>query len=115
MAVASASAPPSLTTLVTRPQASAWSEEIGLSKAAISSARALICGVQSTRSLTDVPCLAKGGGAEFLLEAASADLIARTYSLGSRFDEAHALLDTLERAFADNQSSWDLDGEGTWH
>ncbi len=25
------------------------------------------------------------------------------------------LLDTLERAFADNQSSWDLDGEGTWH
>ncbi len=25
------------------------------------------------------------------------------------------LLDTLERAFADNQSSWDLDEEGTWH
>jgi polyphosphate kinase len=25
------------------------------------------------------------------------------------------LLDTLERAFADNQSSWELDGEGTWH
>ena len=25
------------------------------------------------------------------------------------------LLDTLERAFADNQSSWDLDGEGVWH
>jgi polyphosphate kinase len=25
------------------------------------------------------------------------------------------LLDTLERAFADNQSSWDLDGDGTWH
>jgi polyphosphate kinase len=25
------------------------------------------------------------------------------------------LLDTLERAFADNQSSWDLDGEGIWH
>ena len=25
------------------------------------------------------------------------------------------LLDTLERAFADNQSSWDLDGEGAWH
>ncbi len=24
------------------------------------------------------------------------------------------LLDTLERAFADNQSSWDLDGEGNW-
>jgi polyphosphate kinase len=25
------------------------------------------------------------------------------------------LLDTLERAFADNQSSWDLDSEGVWH
>ena len=25
------------------------------------------------------------------------------------------LLDTLERAFADNQSSWDLDGDGMWH
>jgi polyphosphate kinase len=25
------------------------------------------------------------------------------------------LLDTLERAFADNQSSWDLDGDGAWH
>jgi polyphosphate kinase len=25
------------------------------------------------------------------------------------------LLDTLERAFADNQSSWELDGDGTWH
>jgi polyphosphate kinase len=25
------------------------------------------------------------------------------------------LLDTLQRAFADNQSSWDLDGEGVWH
>ncbi|MGH2863739.1 MAG: RNA degradosome polyphosphate kinase, partial [Solirubrobacteraceae bacterium] len=25
------------------------------------------------------------------------------------------LLDTLELAFADNQSSWDLDGEGVWH
>jgi polyphosphate kinase len=25
------------------------------------------------------------------------------------------LLDSLERAFADNQSSWDLDGEGVWH
>jgi polyphosphate kinase len=25
------------------------------------------------------------------------------------------LLDTLERAFADNQSSWDLDGDGVWH
>ncbi len=25
------------------------------------------------------------------------------------------LLDTLERAFADNQSSWELDGEGLWH
>ncbi len=25
------------------------------------------------------------------------------------------LLDTLERAFADNQNSWQLDGEGVWH
>ena len=25
------------------------------------------------------------------------------------------LLDTLERAFADNQSSWELDGDGAWH
>ena len=25
------------------------------------------------------------------------------------------LLDTLERAFADNQNSWDLDGDGHWH
>jgi polyphosphate kinase len=25
------------------------------------------------------------------------------------------LLDTLERAFADNQCSWELDGRGTWH
>jgi len=25
------------------------------------------------------------------------------------------LLDTLERAFADNQNSWDLDSEGDWH
>ena len=25
------------------------------------------------------------------------------------------LLDTLERAFADNQNSWQLDGEGSWH
>jgi polyphosphate kinase len=25
------------------------------------------------------------------------------------------LLDSLERAFADNQSSWDLDGQGVWH
>jgi len=25
------------------------------------------------------------------------------------------LLDTLERAFADNQNSWELDGEGVWH
>jgi polyphosphate kinase len=25
------------------------------------------------------------------------------------------LLDVLERAFADNQNSWELDHEGTWH
>jgi polyphosphate kinase len=30
-------------------------------------------------------------------------------------DLREELLDSLERAFADNQSSWDLDGEGVWH
>ncbi len=30
-------------------------------------------------------------------------------------DLREELLDTLERAFADNQSSWDLDGDGVWH
>jgi polyphosphate kinase len=30
-------------------------------------------------------------------------------------DLREELLDSLERAFADNQSSWDLDGEGIWH
>jgi polyphosphate kinase len=25
------------------------------------------------------------------------------------------VLDTLERAFADNQNAWDLDGDGAWH
>jgi polyphosphate kinase len=25
------------------------------------------------------------------------------------------LLDTLARAFADNESSWELDGDGSWH
>jgi polyphosphate kinase len=25
------------------------------------------------------------------------------------------LLDTLERGFADNQNSWDLDADGDWH
>src|SRR6202453_1675913 len=53
---------------------------------------------------------------------ASADLMPRT--LDHRVELAvpiesedlkGELLDTLERAFADNQSSWDLDGEGVWH
>ena len=28
---------------------------------------------------------------------------------------ARELMDTLERAFADNQSSWELDADGVWH
>ena len=34
---------------------------------------------------------------------------------GGSEDLREELLDSLERAFADNQSSWDLDGEGIWH
>ena len=61
-------------------------------------------------------------GGEHTIYIASADLMPR--NLDHRVELAvpieapelrAELLDTLERAFADNQSSWDLDGEGTWH
>jgi len=60
--------------------------------------------------------------AEHTIYIASADLMPR--NLDHRVELAvpieseelrGELLDTLERAFADNQSSWDLDGEGLWH
>ncbi|HYB22224.1 MAG TPA: polyphosphate kinase 1, partial [Solirubrobacteraceae bacterium] len=53
---------------------------------------------------------------------ASADLMPRNLdhrvelAVPIEHEELRAeLLDTLERAFLDNQSSWDLDGEGIWH
>jgi polyphosphate kinase len=58
---------------------------------------------------------------EYTVYIASADLMPR--NLDHRVELAAPveapelraeLLDTLERAFADNQSSWELDGEGTW-
>jgi polyphosphate kinase len=61
-------------------------------------------------------------GAEHTIYIASADLMPR--NLDHRVELAvpieseelrGELLDTLERAFADNQSSWDLDAEGVWH
>jgi polyphosphate kinase len=61
-------------------------------------------------------------GGENTIYIASADLMPR--NLDHRVElavpiESEALraelLDSLERAFADNQSSWDLDGEGVWH
>ncbi|HEY4916206.1 MAG TPA: polyphosphate kinase 1 [Solirubrobacteraceae bacterium] len=61
-------------------------------------------------------------GGEQTIYIASADLMPR--NLDHRVELAvpieseglrAELLDTLERAFADNQSSWDLDGEGAWH
>jgi polyphosphate kinase len=61
-------------------------------------------------------------GGEHTVFIASADLMPR--NLDHRVELAvpieseelrGELLDTLERAFADNQSSWDLDGEGSWH
>jgi polyphosphate kinase len=61
-------------------------------------------------------------GAEHTVYIASADLMPR--NLDHRVELAvpieseplrDELLDTLERAFADNQSSWDLDSEGIWH
>ncbi len=52
---------------------------------------------------------------------ASADLMPRNLDhrveLAAPIIEPHLqeeLLDTLERAFADNQSSWELDGDGSW-
>jgi len=61
-------------------------------------------------------------GGEHTVYIASADLMPR--NLDHRVELAvpvesedlrAELLDTLERAFADNQSSWELDGDGVWH
>ncbi len=61
-------------------------------------------------------------GGEQTVYIASADLMPR--NLDHRVELAvpitspelrDELMDVLERAFADNQSSWDLDGEGNWH
>jgi len=58
---------------------------------------------------------------EYTIYISSADLMPR--NLDHRVELAAPiespelrteLLDTLERAFADNQSSWELDGEGVW-
>jgi polyphosphate kinase len=53
---------------------------------------------------------------------ASADLMPRNLDhrveLGAPIESPELrdeLMDTLERAFADNQSSWQLDGDGVWH
>ncbi len=60
-------------------------------------------------------------GEEETIYIASADLMPR--NLDHRVELAAPILapelrvelmDTLERAFADNQSSWELDGQGTW-
>jgi polyphosphate kinase len=61
-------------------------------------------------------------GGESSVYIASADLMPRNLDhrvelavpVGSKELRAE-LLDTLERAFADNQNSWELDAEGTWH
>jgi polyphosphate kinase len=61
-------------------------------------------------------------GGQHTIYIASADLMPR--NLDHRVELAvpieseelrRELLDSLERAFADNQSSWELDGEGVWH
>jgi polyphosphate kinase len=59
---------------------------------------------------------------EYTIYIASADLMPRNLdhrvelAVPVEAEELRAeLLDTLERAFADNQSSWELDGEGVWH
>ena len=59
---------------------------------------------------------------EHTIYIASADLMPRNLdhrvelAVPIESEELRAeLLDSLERAFADNQSSWDLDGEGAWH
>ncbi len=59
---------------------------------------------------------------EHTIYIASADLMPRNLdhrvelAVPIESEELRAeILDTLERAFADNQSSWDLDGDGVWH
>jgi polyphosphate kinase len=61
-------------------------------------------------------------GGENTVYIASADLMPRNLDhrveLAVPIESAELraeLLDTLERAFADNQSSWDLDRDGNWH
>jgi polyphosphate kinase len=61
-------------------------------------------------------------GGEHTIYIASADLMPRNLDhrveLAVPIESAELraeLLDTLERGFADNQSSWELDGEGAWH
>jgi polyphosphate kinase len=61
-------------------------------------------------------------GGEHAVYIASADLMPRNLdhrvelAAPVEADDLRAeLLDTLERAFADNQSSWELDGDGAWH
>ncbi|HTQ68987.1 MAG TPA: polyphosphate kinase 1 [Solirubrobacteraceae bacterium] len=58
---------------------------------------------------------------EYTIYIASADLMPRNLdhrvelAVPIEGEERRAeLIDTLERAFADNQSSWELDGEGVW-
>jgi polyphosphate kinase len=60
-------------------------------------------------------------GGEHTIYIASADLMPRNLdhrvelAVPIQAPELQAeLLDVLERGFADNQSSWELDGEGTW-
>ena len=59
---------------------------------------------------------------DYTIYIASADLMPRNLdhrvelAVPVKAEELRAeLLDTLERAFADNQSSWQLDGDGVWH
>ncbi len=61
-------------------------------------------------------------GGEHTIYIASADLMPRNLDhrveLAVPIETAELraeLLDTLERGFADNQSSWELDGDGAWH
>ncbi len=61
-------------------------------------------------------------GGEHTVYIASADLMPRNLDhrveLAAPIESAELraeLLDTLDRAFADNQNAWELDGEGIWH
>ncbi len=61
-------------------------------------------------------------GGEHTVYIASADLMPRNLdhrvelAVPIEQEELRAeLLDTIDRAFADNQNSWELDGEGVWH